>query len=144
MLLTIIAVPAGAQTVGKPLQLKEPMSIQKLNATPDAYVGKTVQVRGKVTDVCQAMGCWMELVESSSGAKVRIKVEDGVIVFPKNSAGKTATAEGVFAKLVMTREQVVEQAKHEAEMNGRKFDPASIKSGGTFYQVNGTGAVLTD
>lgn len=144
MLLTITALPACAQTLGKPLQLKEALSIQKLMAAPDAYVGKTVQVKGKVADVCQAMGCWMELVEPSSGAKVRIKVEEGVIQFPKNSPGKMATAEGIFAKLVMTREEVVAQAKHEAEMNGRKFDPASVKSGGTFYQVEGTGAVLID
>ena len=144
LLLTIVALPVGAQTLGKPLQLKEPMSIQKLMATPDAYVGKTVQVKGKVTDVCQELGCWMELVDASSGAKVRIKVEDGVIVFPKDSAGKTAVAEGVFAKQVLTRDQAVAQAKQEAEETGRKFDPATIKSGGTFYQVQGTGAVLAN
>jgi len=135
---------AAAVSLGKPLTLKEPISIQKLMSAPEQYLGKTVQVKGKVADVCQMMGCWMELVEPGQGARVRIKVEDGVIVFPKDSVGKTAVAEGVFSKLVMTREEAIEQAQHEAEANNRKFDPATIKSGVTIYQVEGTGATLTE
>ena len=120
------------------------MSVQKLMSAPEQYLGKTVQVKGKVVDVCQMMGCWMELVEAGSGARVRIKVEEGVIVFPKDSVGKTAVAEGVFSKLVMTREEAVAQAQHEAEENNRKFDPSTITSGVTIYQVQGTGAAVAD
>ena len=134
----------AAVNLGKPLTLKEPMSIQKLVSAPDQYLDKTVQVKGKVTDVCQMMGCWMELVEAGTAARVRIKVEDGVIVFPKDSVGKIALAEGVFTKLEMTREQAIEQAKHEAEMNKRSFDPSTIKGAVTIYQIQGTGAVVTD
>jgi hypothetical protein len=138
-----LAFPA-ALNLGKPLTLKEPMSIQKLVAAPGSYLDKTVQVKGKVTDVCQMMGCWMELVETGTAARVRIKVEDGVIVFPKDSVGKTATAEGVFTRIEMTREEALEQAKHEAEMNKRKFDPSSVKTAVTIYQIQATGAVVTD
>ena len=130
--------------LGKPLTLKEPMSIQKLMSAPDEYLTKTVQVKGKVTDVCQMMGCWMELVEEGTGARVRIKVEEGVIVFPKDSAGKTAVAEGEFTKLELTREQAIEQAKHEAEENNRSFDPSTIQGAVTIYQIQGAGAVVTD
>jgi hypothetical protein len=144
LLLSVAGAWAASVQLGKPLTLKEPMSIQKLMAAREQYLGKVVQVKGAVTDVCQEMGCWMELVESSTGARVKIKVEDGVIVFPKNSAGKTAIAEGVFTKLEMTREQAIEQAKHEAEANKRKFDPSSVKGAVTIYQVAGTGAVLSD
>jgi hypothetical protein len=140
-----IALAFGAAVnLGKPLTLKEPMSIQKLVSAPDQYLTKTVQVKGKVADVCQMMGCWMELVEAGTGARVRIKVEDGVIVFPKDSVGKTALAEGVFTKLEMTREQAIEQAKHEAEMNKRSFDASAIKGAVTIYQIQGTGAVVID
>ena len=144
LLVSAALVAAAAVNLGKPLTLKEPMSIQKLMSSPEQYLGKTVQVKGKVVEVCQMMGCWMELVEQGSGARVRIKVEDGVIVFPKDSVGKLAVAEGVFAKLVMTREEAIEQAQHEAEANNRKFDPSTIKSGVTAYQVQGTGAALAD
>ena len=143
LLSAALAFGAGLN-LGKPLALKEPVAIQKLMSAPERYVGKTVQVKGEVTDVCQMMGCWMELLEKGTSARVRIKVEDGVIVFPKDSVGKTAVTEGVFSKLVMTREEAIAQAQHEAEANKRKFDPSTIKSGVTLYQIQATGAVLTD
>jgi hypothetical protein len=144
LLLSLAGAYAAVVNLGKPLTLKHATPIQKLMSSPDQYVGKTVQVKGKVTDVCQAMGCWMELVETGTGARVRIKVEEGVIVFPKDSVGKTAVAEGVFSKLVMTREEAIAQARHEAEENKRKFDASTIKSGVTLYQIQGAGAVVTD
>jgi len=127
--------------LGKPLTAKEPISIAALLSHANDYVGKTVQVKGKIVDVCQMMGCWMELT-NDEGQKVRIKVEDGDIVFPKDSAGKQAVAEGKFTRIELTREQAVAQAKEAAKESGRKFDPASIKSGTTIYQIQGTGAVI--
>jgi hypothetical protein len=135
---------AAETKLGKPLTLKQAIPIATLLASPDRFVGKTIQVRGKVTEVCQHMGCWMNLVDEASGKMVRIKVEDGVIVFPKDSIGKTAVAEGKFAKMQLTREQAVAQMKHEAEMNNKKFDPATVKGGTTIYQVQGTGAVIQE
>ncbi len=88
---------AADVSLGQPLTVKQPVAISALLAKPAGYVGKTVQVKGKITAVCQEMGCWMELADEKD-AKIRIKVEDGVIVFPKSSAGKTAIAEGKFSK----------------------------------------------
>ena len=48
--------------LGRPFSVKEPVSIASLLAHPDDYAGKTVQVKGKITEVCQMMGCWMDLV----------------------------------------------------------------------------------
>ncbi len=132
---------AAELKLGKPLTVKEPMPLAALVAHPGDYVGKTVQVRGKITAVCQMMGCWMELT-NDAGQHVRIKVEDGDIVFPKDSAGKAAVAEGKFTKTELTREQAVARAKEEAEENGRKFDPAKVKGAMTLYQIEGTGAVI--
>jgi hypothetical protein len=132
---------AAEVKLGKPLTQKEPVAIASLVAHPADYVGKTVQVKGKITEVCQHMGCWMELADNA-GNKVRIKVKDGEIVFPKDGAGQAAVAEGKFVKLELTREQAVERAKEEATANGKKFDPSSIKSGMTIYQVQGTGALI--
>jgi multidrug efflux pump subunit AcrA (membrane-fusion protein) len=130
--------------LGKPLALKQQIAIDRLVATPDKYVGKVVQVKGSVRDVCQHMGCWMELADPASGKGIRIKVEEGQIVFPPEAVGKMAIAEGKMAKLVLTKEQAIAQAQHEAEMNKRKFDPASITSGTTVYQIQGTGAIILD
>jgi hypothetical protein len=127
--------------LGKPLTLKEPMTLAALLAKPADYVGKTVQVKGKVVEVCQAMGCWMDLT-NDQGQKIQIKVNDGEIEFPKDAPGRIAVAEGKLNKLELTREQAVAQAEEAAKEAGRKFDPSSIKSGMTVYQIQGTGAVL--
>ena len=129
--------------LGKPLTLKEPVTLATSLAHPDDYTGKTVQVKGKITEVCQMMGCWMDLT-NDQGQKVRIKVEDGVIVFPKDSAGKMAVAEGKFTKEELTKDQAIARAKEEAEDSGKKFDPASVKTGATIYQIEGTGALILD
>jgi Domain of unknown function (DUF4920) len=140
-LLALGLLSAAENKLGKPLTVKEPMPLATLLAHPDDYVGKTVQVKGKISEVCQMMGCWMELT-NDAGQKLRIKVEDGDIVFPKDGAGRTAVAEGVLTKSELTREQAIARAKEEAEEKGGKFDPASVKGPVTIYQIQGTGAVI--
>jgi len=100
-------------------------------------------VKGKVTEVCQMMGCWMNLTDGS-GKMIRIKVEDGDITFPKDSVGKMAVAEGKLTRSELSKEQVIAVAKHEADEQGRKFDPASVKDGKTVYQIAGTGAIILE
>ena len=139
--LALAVAVAGELKLGKPLTLTTPLNVDAILAKPADYVGKTVQVKGKITEVCQMMGCWMNLV-SDSGKMIRIKVNDGEIEFPKDSAGRMAIAEGTLTKSELTREQAIAQAKHEAEEMGRKFDPASVKSGKTVYQIKGSGAVI--
>jgi hypothetical protein len=101
-------------------------------------------VKGKVTEVCQMMGCWMSLADPETGQLLKIKVDDGDIVFPKDSIGKMAIAEGKLTKLELTREQAIQTAKHEAEEQGRKFNPASVTKGVTIYQIQGVGAQILD
>ena len=138
------AVLSAPKDLGKPLTLKEPMTISKVLASPGDLAGKTVQVKGKVTEVCTMMGCWMNLVEGGTGKAIRIKVNDGEMVFPKEAIGKMAVAEGTFKKIELTREQAVARAKHEADETGRKFDPERVKGPVTIYQIQGTGARLLD
>lgn len=143
-LLFTTAVFAAEVKLGKPLELKEPVSIADILAKPETYLNKTVQVKGKVTEVCQMMGCWMAIADPATNGSIRIKVEEGEIVFPKNAPGKTAIAEGKLVKLSMTKEQAIAQAKHEAEEQGRKFDASSVTAPAVIYQIKGTGAVLID
>lgn len=132
------------EKLGAPLTIKEQTPIAELMAKPVRFVGRTVQVKGKVTEVCQKMGCWMMLSDTATGAAVRIKVDDGDLVFPKEAVGKIAIAEGAFTETKLTREQAVEQAKHKAEEQGRKFDPSSVKGPVTSYQIQGSGAIIQD
>jgi hypothetical protein len=139
------ALALAAETkLGQPLQLKQQTAIAEIDAKPAAYVGKTVQVKGTVKEVCQMMGCWMLIEDKATGKSVKIKVKDGEIVFPKDSIGKTAVAEGKFVKIEMTKEQAIEQAKHEAEANKKAFDASKMKGPQTIYQIAGTGAVIAE
>ena len=70
-----------------------------------AYVGKTLRIDGVATAVCTHMGCWMAVAaeggrrgpgEETSAPTVRLKVDDGVIVFPVTAKGRKVSAEGVF------------------------------------------------
>lgn len=133
---------AGELKLGKPLTLKQPRTVSETLAGADNLAGKIVQVKGKVSEVCQMMGCWMNLIDTGSGQSIRVKVNDGEIVFPKDAAGRMAIAEGTLTKLELTRDLAVTQARHEAEEAGRKFDPKSVKGGVVSYQIQGTGAVL--
>jgi hypothetical protein len=135
---------AQAETkLGKPLTLKAPTPIGGVLSNPKRHTGKVVQVKGRIAEVCQMAGCWTSL-EDGEGHALRVKVNDGEIVFPKDSVGKTAIAEGILQKFELTREQAVARARHEAEEQGRKFDPKSVKSGATVYQIQGSGAILLD
>ncbi len=142
-LAAVVLLSAADLKLGSPLTLKDPITVADLMARPDNYVGKTVQVKGKIAAVCQMMGCWMDLT-NDAGQKIRVKVEDGVIVFPKDASGRTAVCEGKLSKAELTREQAIEQAKHEAEETGKKFNPDSIKGAITRYQIEGTGAVILE
>jgi hypothetical protein len=135
---------AGSQ-LGKPFTLDQPRAIHEILANAADFSGKTVQIKGKITAVCQAMGCWMALVDPTDSTQtIRIDVEGTDIAFPKDSAGKVAIAEGILAKQELTRDQIVARAKHEADEQGRKFDPKSVQRGATFYEIRGTGAVIAD
>jgi hypothetical protein len=125
------------------LTLREPAPISKIVASPDSFVGRTVQVKGKATEVCEMMGCWINIVEERNQS-IRVKVNDGDIVFPRTAVGKTVIAEGKLTKLELSREQAVARARHEAEEQGRKFKSESVKSGAIIYQIQGSGALILD
>lgn len=146
LLLTLTSTLTWADSkLGKPLTLDQPSSIQQILQNPGDYAGKTVQIKGKITEVCQMMGCWMALADTTDSTQsIRVQVKDGDIVFPKDSVGKIAIAEGTLTKQDLSREQVVAKAKHEAEEQGRKFDPKKITKGSTYYEIKGSGAVITD
>jgi hypothetical protein len=143
------------ETFGEGVTLNEAIAIDTLLASPDDYVGKVVRVDGVITGVCKMRGCWMQVTDPESGNGVRIKVEDGVIVFPYTSMGHEAAAEGVFEAIKLTPEQI--EARTAAEHNhaeGETCDKSGPKSEGEgagcdapavndyVYMIRGTGAII--
>ena len=135
------AVAAEQQSYGAGVQITETTSVAKILADPDAYVGKKVRIEGKVTDVCPMAGCWMEMDEG--GKTIKVRVDDGVIVFPTTAKGQPAVAEGVVEAIPMTREKYVDWLTHLSHETGKEFDPATIGDGPfRILQIKGTGAKI--
>lgn len=138
-------VQAGGKTYGAGVKAAETTSMAKILADPDAWVGKRVRIEGKVVDVCPMKGCWMELEEADGGAKIKVKVDDGVIVFPVDAKGKLAVAEGTVESIPMTRERYVAWLEHLAEEKGQKLDPSSVGEGPyRVFQIKGEGAEIAE
>jgi len=132
-----VAVSAAAATedikLGAGVTLKDATPIASLIEKPADYVGKTVRIDGVATAVCSSMGCWMAVAPESNpkGQTVRLKVEDGVIVFPMSAKGKNVSAEGVFEAVGdgHSQEAAGEHARQDAKASAA-------------YQIKATGAVI--
>lgn len=142
LLISSVLFAQNGKKYGEKITLKEKTAVSSLFSNPDKYVGKTVLVEGLIVDVCEKRGCWIEISSDKEFQKIRFKVDDGVIIFPMEEKGKKVLAQGVFEKQVFTKEQLIEQAKHQAEEQGTKFNPASITEGKTTYRLKGAGAVV--
>lgn len=141
-----VAAPGEGRSYGAGVTLTETTRLAEIVADPDAFVGKRVRIEGRVLDVCPMAGCWMELTdgegsEGKSGRSLRVKVDDGVIVFPADAKGRLAVAEGTVEAIPMSRERYVAWLEHLAEERGEKLDPATVGDGPfRIVQLRGTGA----
>ena len=144
-LILMVAASAVAENerFGAEVDLQTITPIRDIVTDPDAWASKTVRVEGKVVGVCAKKGCWMEL-ESRAGDRLRIKVEDDVIVFPRESEGRWAVAQGTVEVKDLTREQYAGWLRHLAEEQGDTLDEASVGEGPyRLVQIKGTGAEIS-
>jgi hypothetical protein len=157
-LTAVLSAHAGdAVDYGKGVSLDTAVPVETLLANPDDYLGKQVRVDGVITGVCKKRGCWMQVTNPDTGNGVRIKVDDGVIVFPYTAMGKKASAEGVFDAIVLSPEQIEARAAAEAAEHGHepgedcdKDGPKAERGAGCgadvvedrIFLIRGTGAVI--
>ena len=120
------------RTYGTGVTLTTKTPLADVIAAPATFAGQTVRVEGVVTAVCAHMGCWMTLVPASAPgpapAVLRLKVDDGVIVFPVSAKGRHAEAEGVVER--------VGADDHETAR------PAGAEPAAEAWHLKVTGAVL--
>jgi hypothetical protein len=100
-------------------------TIEQILEDPDHWVGQRVRIAGEVSGVSSKRGCWMDLT-SAEDLTLRVKVDDGVIVFPPEAVGQLAEAEGEVEILDMDREKYEAWLRHVAEEEAREFDPAEV------------------
>ena len=133
---------AGDKVYGEGVSGTETIQVSKLLADPDAYVGQTLRVKGIAVGVCAHRGCWINIASDTEGETVRLKVKDGVIVFPAEIVGDMVVAEGVWTANELTMEQTKQVCAAQAREEGKEFDEGEVTTCMTLYQISGTGAVV--
>lgn len=133
---------AEEKVFGEGVSEEETVLISQLLDDPEEYSGKVVRVAGLAVGVCKHRGCWVSLASDREGETMRIKVQDGVIVFPPEIIGEQVVAEGVFTINQLDMETTKRICKYEAEKAGEDFDPQNVTECMTVYQITGTGAVV--
>ncbi len=127
---------------GDPIELKESLKISKVLESPGDYLETLIRVEGTIVGVCAHMGCWREIAGDEPFTKIRIKVNDGDMVFPLTAKGQHAVIEGELVALDLSQEQAAMMKKAECEEKGEHFDPDSVTEGITVYQIKPRGVVI--
>jgi hypothetical protein len=81
------ALPKSTLAIGAPISAPV-VALADIAKSPGQYANKTVTTSGKVTAVCQEMGCWMELQDASGQAHVRMHGHSFFV--PKTASGHLA------------------------------------------------------
>lgn len=133
---------ASRNFYGEKITLKDTVAISRVLAHAEDYVGKRVLVKGKVLDVCPNKGCWIDIAGEKPDQKIKVKVQDDVIVFPQSAKGNIALVEGEVEKIELTEEKAREWLQHVAQEKGQPFDSTSVQGPMTIYRIRGIGAEI--
>jgi hypothetical protein len=129
-MLFALTVHAGdPASYGKPLPTGGTTPISKAIGDFDAHAGKPARFSGRITQVCQAKGCWMVLEDD--GRSARVMFGDHAFAIPKDSTGP-AEVHGVLSRKALT----IAQTKH-LEEDGKGLPVASEE-----YRILADGVLL--
>jgi len=90
-----------------------PIKVADVKAKLGTKDSVAMQVEGKIVEVCQKKGCWMEL-QLDNSETMRVTFKDYAFFIPKDAAGKTVIMEG-YAYNDTTSVQML---RHYAEDGG--------------------------
>jgi hypothetical protein len=85
---------SNAVKLGAPMTAGEVVPLARLAREANTYAKRQVKTEGKVTAVCQAMGCWMEIADAD--AQVHIRMTGHTFFVPKTASGRRAIVEGTL------------------------------------------------
>ena len=88
--------------------------MKELVALMDGKEEVATKLEGKVSEVCQAKGCWMTL-DKGDGSTIRVTFKDYGFFVPKDIAGKNVIISGKAYVATTT----VDELKHYAEDAGK-------------------------
>ncbi|RMD50335.1 MAG: DUF4920 domain-containing protein [Ignavibacteria bacterium] len=140
LIMSITLYAGDGKKYGKDITLKEKTSISEILKSPESFEGKKVLVEGTVVGVCDKMGCWIEVAGEKEGEKIKVKVNDGEIVFPVEAKGKTALVEGEVYSVTVEKKK--EGCSDEHKEGDKKACCSKEKKPEKVYQLKGLGAII--
>ena len=84
--------PLDKTKFGQPITETSTVPLPSIVKDPSQFASKTVRTEGMVSAVCQSMGCWMQIADTSG--KAHIKMAGHSFFVPKESAGHRAVVQG--------------------------------------------------
>ena len=108
----LLAHAAAPASFGKPFADGTAVPVSQAIAAFGAHAGKAGRFSGRITEVCQAKGCWMMLEHEGQAARVMFGNDE--FFLPKDASG-SAVVHGVLARKQLTPEQV----RHLADDAGK-------------------------
>ena len=79
------------------------LSLVDLIEQRESYLGKEVRVSAKITQVCQAKGCFF--IAMKDGMWARITFRDYAFFVPTNTANSRVLIEGIFSEIALSHTQ---------------------------------------
>ena len=111
---------------GKPFSSNNPSTVSDLINNSKDYLDKNIIVTGKIIEVCPMRGCWVQIIDPDGMVSLRIKVNDGEIIFPLSAVGADMVVNGILKKRVFSQKQARDWKVHLAEEKGVTLNPESI------------------
>lgn len=140
LLLLAVLTYAEDKKFGKEITLNEKTNLSAILENPEQFVGQKVLIEGTVINVCETRGCWIDIAAGEGYEKIRVKVDDGVIVFPMEAKGKNAVVEGeVYA---VAPQHNCSGSCAEESKEAENHDCENEKEMTKIYQIKGSGAVI--
>ena len=112
--------PEEARSFGEPLSVNELTALADITADPESFAGRTVKTEGQITQVCQRMGCWMEMREGD-GPAIRVPMAGHSFFLPKDVSGRRATIEGQVALRELSAAEREHLASEGAQAVGQRL-----------------------
>lgn len=115
--------------------------LQRMEGTADGNL--MIKVKGQVESVCQAKGCWMNIVSNQDGVEEEmfVKFKDYGFFMPKDIAGRKVIMDGYAFKEVTS----VDELRHYAEDEGKsKEEIAAITEPKKELKFMASGVILVE
>lgn len=148
LIISTVIFAAEGKKYGNKITLEEKTNISDILNDPAKYEGQKVLIEGLVVNVCEKRGCWIEVSSDKPYETIRVKVNDGEIVFPLEAKGEKAVVQGEVYSFEVEQEMECsgcESHAHAKDVNEKSEDDACCskeKKSKKVYQIKGLGAVI--